>query len=165
MNAVLVLLAWEAAWWARRRFERRRVYERALADARASGRPLVVVGAPDQGVTAGYDCGDLTIDLYGSFCPQTLRADITKSLPLGTDSSVIFVSCVLEYVDDLDAALAELRRVSGGHLHVVRVEPWTLAAYFYPGARRTLSAEVVRAPGRRDVAGIYSSLETQSVEK
>jgi hypothetical protein len=47
---------------------------------------------------------------------------------------------VLEYVDDYDAALAELQRISGGHLYIVRVEPWTLAAYFYPGAKRTLPA-------------------------
>lgn len=134
--------AWELAWWARRRHLRTTLYDRALGAARALGRPLVVVGAPDAGVTAGYGCGDVCVDTGPSACPTHLRADVTRRLPFADDSAVVFVSCVLEYVDDYPAALAELQRVSGGHLYVVRVEPWTLAAYLYPGARRTVPATV-----------------------
>jgi SAM-dependent methyltransferase len=82
----------------------------------------------------------VTVDVAGSECPRTLTADITRRLPFADDSAVVFVSCVLEYVSDLAPAVTELARVSGGHLYVVRVEPWTLTAYAYPGARRTITA-------------------------
>jgi len=131
---------WELAWWARRRLLRGNVYECASRDAVAAGRSLVVVGAPDRGATGGYGCGDVTVDIASSACPVTLRADITKKLPFEDDSVTVFVSCVLEYVDDAEVAYNELRRVAGEHLFLVRVEPWTLAAYLYPGAKRTLPA-------------------------
>jgi hypothetical protein len=129
--------AWELGWWWRRRSLRATTYERAASEAKRLGRPLVVVGAPDGGVTSGYGCGDVTVDIVRSeSCPNPLVADITKPLPFKDDSVVIFVSCVLEYVEDSEVALRELCRVSGGHLFVVRVEPWTLTALFYPGAKR-----------------------------
>lgn len=139
LKALALAGAWELAWWARRRYERGRVFALARAEASKLGLPLVVVGSPDGGVTAGYGCGDVTVDLApSSTCPSFVQADITKSIPLPTNSCVVFVSCVLEYVDDLQAAWNELCRVSGGRVYVVRVEPWTLTAYLYPGAKRTL---------------------------
>lgn len=130
--------AWELGWWWRRRSLRAKTFELAAAEAKRLGRPLVVVGAPDGGVTAGYGCGDVTVDIVRSdSCPNPLVADVTKPLPFADNSVVVFVSCVLEYVDNADAAINELCRVSGGHFFVVRVEPWTLTSIFYPGARRT----------------------------
>jgi hypothetical protein len=102
---------------------------------------LVVVGAPDSGPTSGYGCGDVTVDVAKSSCPNAIQADITKPLPFADDSVVVFVSCVLEYVSNYDAAMTELRRIAGKNLYVVRVEPWTLAGWFYPGTRRQLAAE------------------------
>jgi Methyltransferase domain len=131
--------AWEAGWWAHRRRRRSLVYSEALRIARSIGRPLVVLGAPDSGSTAGYGCGDVTVDLVQSACPCSLRADVTKGLPFADRSVVVFASCVLEYVSDADAAIREIERVSGGYAYYVGVEPWTLAAYLYPGARRTLA--------------------------
>lgn len=132
------LTVWEIAWWAHRRRQRSVLYTRAATAARSLGRPLVVVGAPDRGTTSGYGCGDFSVDISDSSCPRHVIADVTKRLPFADDSVVVFVSCVLEYVSDLDAALAELRRVSGGWLYVVRVEPWTVTAHLYPGAKRSL---------------------------
>ena len=135
------LAAWEVAWWAARRSRRTRVYGEALTEARRLMRPLVVIGAPDRGATSGYGCGDLVVDLQASTCPNSLQADITKPLPIADDSVVVFVSCALEYVKgDVLAALREIHRVSGGHAFFVGVEPWTMAAYLYPGAQRTLPA-------------------------
>lgn len=139
--AALVLggaFAWEGGWWLRRRMRRQEQYQRALAAARALGRPLVVIGAPDGGVTSGYGCGDVTVDLKPSSCPLAIQADVTKTLPFADNSAVVFVSCVLEYVDDAAAALREIARVSGGHAYFCGVEPWTLTAFAYPGAKRTL---------------------------
>ncbi len=125
---------------------RKDLYDQAKAKAASLQRPLVVVGAPDGGVTSGYGCGDVTVDVAGSTCPVSLSLDITKPMPFRDDSVVAFVSCVPEYVDDMPAALQELTRISGGQLFLVRVEPWTATAYLYPGAQRTLPAGLDQAP-------------------
>lgn len=143
MVALLVaatsLATWEGLWYLRRRKRRIDVYWQAYAHAKAIMRPLVVVGAPDGGVTAGYPCGDYTLDIQPeSICPRHVQADITKTLPFSDDSVVVFCSCVLEYVSDANAAVAEIQRVSGGHAFFVGVEPWTWTAVLYPGAKRTL---------------------------
>jgi hypothetical protein len=144
VKTTAALAAWEAAWWARRRHKRSTVYQQALEHARMLQRPLVVIGAPDGGVTQGYGCGDIVVDLNGSqVCPNVLQLDITQvPLPLANDSAVVFVSCVLEYVNDLEPALMEIQRVSGGHAFFVGVEPWTLTSFMYPGARRSLPAHL-----------------------
>jgi SAM-dependent methyltransferase len=142
--AALVLsgvATWEAGWWLRRRVRRQEQYQVALQAARSLNRPLVVIGAPDGGMTSGYGCGDVTVDLQkSSMCPVAIQADVTKTLPFADSSAVVVVMCVLEYVDDANAALAEIYRVSGGYAYFVGVEPWTLTAYLYPGAKRTLPA-------------------------
>ncbi len=70
---------------------------------------------------------------------MTVVADITKGpIPdVADNSSVVFVSCVLEYVTDIDAALREISRIAGSadNVFVVTVQPWTLTARLYPGAR------------------------------
>jgi len=128
-----------------RRFEaRRRAFDAASRRASELGRPLVVVGDPDAGahtrLVRAYDCGDLCIDLRG--CPRcrVMRAaDLTAGpVPdIRDDSAVVFVSCVLEYVSDPEAALRELQRMAGSpeNLFLVHVEPWSLTAALYPGAR------------------------------
>jgi hypothetical protein len=131
---------WEAAWWVRRRQRRNACYKAAYVESRKLGRPLVVIGAPDQGVTGG-SCGDVTIDTGHSLCPGAIQVDLTKPpLPFADDSCVVLVSCVLEYVEDASPVLREIQRISGGHAYYVGVEPWTLTAHFYPGAKRTLPA-------------------------
>lgn len=131
---------WEAGWWLHRVSKREEVFAQAEARARALGRTFVVVGAPDAGMTRGPGCGDVTIDLAPSTCPNSLRADIEQPLPFPDNSCVVFVCCVLEYVNDLEAAMKQLTRISGGELFIVRVEGWTGTAYLYPGAKRVLPA-------------------------
>jgi hypothetical protein len=135
----LALAAWESAWWVRRRLRRTAVYNQAKMHAASINRPLVVIGAPDSGITSGYGCGDLTLDIAPTQCPNAMTVDVTKPIPLPDDCCVVFCSCVLEYVDDHVAAINEIQRISGGHAFFVGVEPWSfLTAHFYPGAKRTL---------------------------
>lgn len=141
---LLGLAAWEAIWWSHRIDDRRRLYWQAKQHARAFGMPLIVIGAPDRGATKGPGCGDLTIDITPSSCPRSMQMDITKPMPIASNSAVIFVSCVLEYVDDVNAAWNELQRIAPERVYVCRVQPWTLAAYAYPGAKRTLSTSFCR---------------------
>lgn len=130
-----------------RRFEtRRRVYETATRRATELGRPLIVIGDPDAGahtrLVRAYGCGDLCIDLHG--CPKCRvmqAADLTQGPVPGVanDSAVVYVSCVLEYVADPGAALQELHRMAGSpeNLFLVFVDPKSLTAVLYPGARST----------------------------
>lgn len=137
LAAVAVCCAWESGWWAKRLYERRKVFEQARAHARDVKRPLVVIGAPDGGITGGYPCGDFTVDLVKSDCPNSIAADITKPLPFKDDSVVVFESCTLECVPHFEAAVREIKRVSGGHIFSVRVEPWTLTTMVYPSIQHT----------------------------
>lgn len=137
------LTAWETAWWHKRVVDRKDAYKRALGHARAIGKPLLVVGAPDRGPTPSPS-GDIVCDIGPSKAPVALQADITKRIPLPDDSVVAYVCCVLEYVSDLDAAMSELGRVAGDRIYIVRVQPWTLTGLVYPGRRRMLDASLTR---------------------
>lgn len=135
---LLAVAAWEAFWWQRRNLRRVDLYAQAKNHARRIGKTFVVLGAPDLGATRGPGPGDVTIDIAPSRAPNAIVADVTRRLPLADDSCVVFVSCVLEYVTDLQAAMRELWRVGRDRIYICTVEPWTLAAYLYPGARRVL---------------------------
>lgn len=124
--------------------ERSAAFKSASERAATLGRKLVVVGDPDAGMHTrllrAYGCGDVCVDLNGCpKCPVTVVADITAGpvADVPDDSAVVFVSCVLEYVGDLDAALREIARIAGSpdNVFVVNVQPWTLTARLYPGAR------------------------------
>ena len=143
--ALGIIGAWELGAGVGRFRERQEVFALAQARAAALGRPLVVVGDPDAGaqtkIARAYGCGDKCLDLTG--CPQCAvgkAVDITKgTTPVPPNSAVVFCSCVLEYVPDAPAAVAELRRMAGSdaNLFVVGVQPWTLTARLYPGAQWT----------------------------
>ena len=124
--------------------ERTAAYRAAAQRATELGRRLVVIGDPDAGLHTrlmrAYGCGDVCVDQGGCpKCPVTVVADITKGpiADIADDSGVVFVSCVLEYVEDLNAALAEVARIAGSpdNAFIVNVQPWTLTARLYPGAR------------------------------
>ncbi len=123
--------------------ERTAAFEMAMERASALGRRLVVIGDPDAGLHTrlmrAYGCGDVCVDLNGCpRCPVTVVADITKGpiADIADDSAVVFVSCVFEYIAELDVALREVSRIAGSpeNLFVVTVQPWTLTARLYPGA-------------------------------
>ena len=141
---LVIVLLWEIYLGFQRSRCRRDLYNLAKKRAIALGRPLVVIGDPDNGLWSrwmgrDYDEGDLTIDLTG--CPTCRRGTAVRSsvedfLPgLGSDSAVIFVSCVLEYVDrgHIDEVIKGLYRVAGSseNLFPVLVQPHCLTAYLY----------------------------------
>lgn len=143
-----------------RRRRRSALYAAASERARATGKPLLVFGDPDEGwvdpaLGRSYGCGDVCTDLTGCpRCPVRLpgRAeDVFPSLP--TNGYVVFASCVLEYVDDVELVAREAWRVAGGDLFVAHVEPWSVTAFLYPGAKRRIH----RAPPNGS-AVVYSAL-------
>jgi len=137
VGSIGALGAWEGAWALRRYARRKHYYKKAYDRAAQLGRPLVVIGDPSGGLTHGYGCGDVCIDLHGCDCSAQITADITQNIPLRDDSSVVYVSCVLEYVDDPASAANEITRVAGSNdnIYVVTVEPWTFTSRMIPGAK------------------------------
>jgi len=127
------------------RFESRKTYfadaQRRAAQVR---RPLVVIGAPGAGahtrLMPAYGCGDVCIDLVGcDGCPVSITADLTQGhvAQVQDNSAVVYVSCVLEYVSDPQAAWNEILRMAGSvdNVFVVTVQPWTVTSVLYPGSR------------------------------
>lgn len=115
------------------------LYERATEHARRAGKKLVVVGNPTGGwvnkVVTVYGCGDICIDIHGcSPCEggaRILKMDATKALAtLPDDSAVVFESGVFELVDDMDATVKELNRITGGDIsriyaiHDINFDVW-----------------------------------------
>ena len=139
------LITSEAVSYAGRYSQRKALYDVARQRAQELGRTLVVIGDPDGGVThGGYGCGDVCIDIDDcKRCENHIKADITKgpieAIPSG--SAVVFVSCVLEYVEKYDEAWQEIIRMAGSdsNVFVVYAQPWTLTASLYPGAKQTIS--------------------------
>lgn len=170
-RVAFVGLAAAEAGFAMQRWQRRRTsFAAAARRALDLGRPLVVVGDPHAGahtsLMPAYGCGDLCIDLRGCpRCESYRAADITRGPIAGIadDSAVVFVSCVFEYVDNLEAARREILRIAGDPANVfaVTVQPWTLTAALYPGARWTgTSPDSMRPVTRGHKIGAAASITT-----
>lgn len=151
--ALAVIGTAEVAAAISRNDQRTRAYRDALRRASETRKPLLVIGDPGAGAWTGvfpaYDCGDVCLDLHGCpTCPVHVTADVTKPLPFEPDSHVVFVSCVLEYVQDYNAAMSEIVRVAGSpdDLFVASVQPWTLTAALHPGARWTVQPDLGAEP-------------------
>jgi hypothetical protein len=114
----------------------------AKTRSKETGKKLLVIGDPDNGFSnkyfgSDYGCGDLCVDLIGCNCPNQIKSKIETILPkLQTDSYVIYISCVLEYVDNnvIDGIITELKRVGGKDVFIVTVDPYSLTSIFYFGS-------------------------------
>ena len=117
---------------------RAKIFALAHDKASSSGKPLVVIGDP---ATANYSltdfdygCGDLCIDIANCpRCSTSIAYNIDNGFEqLADNSCVVFVSCTLEYVDDIYSVFNSLMRISGGDLYVVAIEPYSLKTLFAP---------------------------------
>lgn len=126
-----------------RQKHRQKVFKLAQKKAQKILKPLVVFGDPYYGIGSrfynifmdGYGCGDETVDLTGApKCPNGIKSDILKYLQKQkSNSKVIFISCVLEYIENIDNVIKEIIRVSGGieNVFIVTVSEFSLSAYLY----------------------------------
>jgi hypothetical protein len=115
-----------------RNYRRYNYYNQALTKSKELNKKLLVVGCPLSGGVSGkisllfnlYKCGDILVDIKAeSSCPNFISSDLKTFLSSQQDDSfVIFVSVVLEYVDDVNLIIKELERVSGNHLYVVPID-------------------------------------------
>jgi hypothetical protein len=140
---ILVLLVNEVYEGFLRQTDRQNIFKLAQARALEQKKPLLVYGDPYYGIGSrffntfmdGYGCGDETVDLTGCpGCSNGKKSDILAHLKTKeSNSQVIFVSCVLEYVDEIDQVIKEIIRVAGSldNVFVVTVGKKSLSAYFY----------------------------------
>lgn len=139
-----VLFFWEVITAFKRKYTRRSTFKKALERSKITNKKLLVIGDPNNGffnklTGPDYTFGDVCIDLTG--CPSANKElvvvhkgaveDILPSLNLR--DYVIFQSCVFEYVERYDIVKRHLENVNSDDLFMVHVEPWSLAAYIYPG--------------------------------
>jgi len=140
---ILVILINEIIQGVLRQLDRQKIFKLAQSRAKQLNKPLLVYGDPYYGFgsrfynnfISGYGCGDETIDLTGCpKCPNGIKSDILVHLKTKkSNDNVIFISCVLEYLDDIDNVIKEIKRVAGSldNVFIVTVGDMSLAAYLY----------------------------------
>lgn len=111
---VILLLVSEVYEQYNKKYSHDKIYNDAEKASRIIGRPLMILGDPFK-IMQKNICGNICIDMDG--CPKcqvSVKGRIEDILPtFKADSHVIFVSCVLEYVDDIDKVWKELIRIGG----------------------------------------------------
>jgi hypothetical protein len=127
----------------KRQYERIKIFRLAEMRAKKIKRPLVVIGDPYNGKGTKffnkfldtYGCGDETIDLTGAQkCKNGIKSDLFEYLiKQKSNSKVFFISCVLEYIENIDKVIKELYRVAGSSINIfiVSVNRYCLTAYLY----------------------------------
>ena len=136
---IVFLIVYEIVICILRKIKRRTVYAKAKQRAHQTGKKLLVIGDPYNGLaskTTGcdYGCGDLCMDLTGCpNCPKTMKGRLEDTITdVNLNEYIIYISCVLEYVDDIEYIQTFLDKVDPEDLFVVNVEWYSLMAYFYP---------------------------------
>ena len=143
-----------------RQNERSRIFKMAEKQSQKIGKSLLVVGDPYNGIGSrfynnfieGYGCGNITIDLTGCpMCPNGVKSDIYSYLKEQDDNSmVIFISCVLEYVDNIDDVIKEIYRVASNNIFIVTVNEYSLSAYFY-SEDNYYAKNIIKGPPYQDI--------------
>ncbi len=139
MNILVFLIVYEILICIIRKLKRRELFKRAQQRAKQTGKKLLVIGDPYNGLASkitgcDYGCGDVCLDLTGCpNCPVSLKGKLEDHIStINLDTHVVFISCVLEYVDDIDYIMSYLNEMDQDDLFVVNVEWYSLMAYFYP---------------------------------
>jgi hypothetical protein len=139
-----------------RNSNRSTLYKLAQKRSQKTKRKLIVIGDPNNGkysrlMGAAYGCGDICIDLSG--CPKCKNGkigDATEELrKIPSNSAVIFISCVLEYVDNIEELITEIYRVGGNdsqNIFVVSVSQYDLFSYFYVDGNHKSTNIITHAP-------------------
>jgi len=138
-KTLIILIIYEILLMIKRKMNRRYLYKKAQKRAREQNKKLLVIGDPYNGlasITTGidYDCGDLCIDVTGcELCKNKLKSRLEDAIQtINLNEYVMYISCVLEYVDDLPLILNYLNKIDKNDRYIVTVEWYSLSAYLYP---------------------------------
>lgn len=116
--------------------KRKKYYAMAQQKALQTKKPLLVIGDPatdNYSLTKfDYGCGDVCMDINDCpLCPTAVKHDINNGFDfLGDNSCVVFVSCTLEYANDINGIYRQLVRISGGDVYIVTITPNSLKTRF-----------------------------------
>lgn len=154
---IIFIIIYEIVHGYKRQKERYIYYQMAKKRAIELNKPLIVYGDPYNGngsklynkFMKTYGCGDETVDLTGCpSCPNGKKQDILSHLKSQNNNScIIFISCVLEYVNEIDQVIPEIYRVAGDwkNIFIVSIGENTLSAHFYKD-KNDVSKNIVYAP-------------------
>lgn len=127
-----------------RRWQRQTLYEVALQTSIKTNKSLLVIGDPDTGfinywLGRDYQCGDLCIDLTGCpKCNNSIQENLETVLTnFESGKYVIFISCTLEYIQNM-TNIPHLWRISYGDIYIVAVEYWSPLHWYLPGSYRII---------------------------
>lgn len=131
-QVVFGVVAHEALMWHKQLADRNRLYSDAECYASSVGKPLLVVGHP----RGRHGCGDVNIDVTNGYiaeCPSFIQVDVEDlHIFRYKQFGSVFVGHVLEHVDDIEKAFAELCRVAD-KVFVAYPDWYSLTAYLSPG--------------------------------
>lgn len=127
-----------ASLWERSEL-RRELMHLAEARAKALHRPLIVF-RPSRSTAFDRVLESWETGVFEPVDFSLVRADELGRPPIkrfGSDSAVVFVACVLEYLEDVQAAMDEILRIAGStdNIFVVTIQPWTFFAQLNPRAK------------------------------
>ena len=136
---IIIIIIYEITICMIRKIKRKVYYKKAVKRAKETNKKLLVIGDPYNGIasiTTGldYNCGNLCIDLTGCpKCDNAIKGRLEDIIPtLNLNEYIIYISCVLEYLDDLPLVMSYLNKINKNDLFIVNVEWYSLMAYFYP---------------------------------
>lgn len=134
----VALLLWILCTSLYTHYQRFVLFQQAADRAFAQKRELIVIGDPKKGLACkvfgqAYGYGSYAVDIR-PVDDRCYAKDATEFLQKFQGSScVIFISCVLEYVDNITELVYEINRVAGSNknVFVVRVPQYSPQAFFY----------------------------------
>lgn len=136
--AIILLTIYETLICIKRKYNRRHTFKLAKARSDATRLPLLVIGDPYNGLASivtgsDYGCGDICVDMCGCKCDNSVKDKLENFIQkINVNDYIIFISCVLEYVDDLPLILSYLTNMNPDNLFIVSVESYCLMSRFYP---------------------------------
>ena len=139
LKVIIILIIYEIFVGFIRKLKRRTMYKKAQERANITGKKLLVIGDPYNGVASmstgsDYSCGDICLDLTGCpECSNSIKGRLEDNIAnINLDEYIVYISCVLEYTDDLNYIMGYLNKMDQNNLFIVNVEWYSFMAYFYP---------------------------------
>ena len=136
---VIIICIYQVILTIQLKLKRREVFIKALERSKLTGKKLVVIGDPYNGVGSlytgpDYTCGDICVDINGCpNCSNGVKSDLESYLAsINLDEYIIFISCTLEYIPDISNILIHLNKVPKENLFTVNVQCYNLVCYYYP---------------------------------
>jgi hypothetical protein len=136
---IIIIIIYETVICIIRKIKRRLLYKKAINRSKLTGKKLLVIGDPYNGLASkitgcDYGCGDICLDLTGCpDCPNSIKGKLEDVIAdINLDEHIVFISCVLEYTEKIEYIMSYLNKMNKDDLFIVNVEWYSLMAYFYP---------------------------------